>query len=122
MTEIISGLWIYSTQQANKIKNLEKFPMNFNVSFETLDTKKLFQHVLIQLPKIHSCLVNQKIVIVHSNSAGYMAPFLVACYLIKYGNMTVGDALNSIKSKMESAFEDKIHFSEILEALENKNI
>ena len=66
------------------------------------------------LEKIHLALQENKPVLVHCFAGMQRSCALVACYLIKYNNMTPDEAIDYIKLKRPIAFFGKVNFMETL--------
>jgi protein-tyrosine phosphatase len=66
------------------------------------------------LEKIHLALQENKPVLVHCFAGMQRSCALVACYLIKYNNMTPDEAIDYIKLKRPIAFFGKVNFVETL--------
>ena len=66
------------------------------------------------LEKIHLALQENKLVLVHCFAGMQRSCALVACYLIKYNNMTPDEAIDYIKLKRPIAFFGKVNFMETL--------
>ena len=66
------------------------------------------------LEKMHDTLQQNKPVLVHCFAGIQRSCALVACYLIKYNNMTPDEAIDYIKLKRPIAFFGNVNFMEIL--------
>ena len=66
------------------------------------------------LEKIHLALQEKKPVLVHCFAGMQRSCALVACYLIKYNNMTPVEAIDYIKSKRPIAFFGNVNFMELI--------
>jgi protein-tyrosine phosphatase len=62
------------------------------------------------LEKINKCLAENKKVILHCAMGISRSPSLTACYLIKFLNLTVKDAVKLIKQKRKESFETGFTF------------
>jgi hypothetical protein len=129
MTEFIPDLWLYTTSQVRKIntRHLLHIDTAKELDFLTGDPSrltheliKIYRFIKARLGDIHTQLSNHRLVIVSCKTAKYIGPLIIACYLIKYGEMTIGDALNSMKSKKADVFDGQIMYSQILERISEK--
>ena len=66
------------------------------------------------LEKMHLALQQNKPVLVHCFAGMQRSCALVACYLIKYYDMTPDEAIHYIKSKRPIAFFGRVNFMETL--------
>jgi len=66
------------------------------------------------LEKMHVALQENKPVLVHCFAGMQRSCALVACYLIKYNNMSPYEAIDYIKLKRPIAFFGKVNFMELL--------
>ena len=80
------------------------------------ECKKLLSliHETHVLEKMHLALEEKKPVLVHCFAGMQRSCALVACYLIKYNNMTPDEAIDYIKLKRPIAFFGKVNFMETL--------
>jgi protein-tyrosine phosphatase len=72
-------------------------PYDTNLFLQLLDDTNV-------LEKIHTSINNKEPVLVHCYAGQQRSCALVACYLIKYKNMTPDTAINYIKQKRRVAF------------------
>ena len=66
------------------------------------------------LEKMHEVLEKNESVLVHCHQGISRSCTIVASYLIKYKNMTPGEAVQYIKSKRPIAFHFGVHFKKLL--------
>jgi len=124
--EIIEYLYVGS---ASALNHSEKFNLIVNcttnvymktsvntiripIDDDPYDTK-LFLQLLDDtniLEKIHTSINNKEPVLVHCYAGQQRSCALVACYLIKYKNMTPDTAINYIKQKRRVAFIGNVTF------------
>ena len=80
------------------------------------ECKKLLSliHETHVLEKMHLALQENKPVLVHCFAGMQRSCALVACYLIKYNNMTPDEAIDYIKLKRPIAFFGKVNFMELI--------
>ncbi len=67
------------------------------------------------LEEIHKSIQNKKYVLVHCLMGQQRSCAVVACYLIKYHNLSPQEAINFIKSKRPIAFFGSVNFLEAIE-------
>ena len=129
MTEFIPDLWLYTTKQTRQMntRNLLHIDTARDLDFLTGDPSRLTQELIkiyrfvqSKLIDMHRELINNRIVIVSCKTAKYIGPLIIACYLIQYGEMTIGDSLNSMKSKKADVFDGEVMYSQILERISEK--
>ena len=73
------------------------------------------------LEHIHKSLSSGETVLVHCFAGMSRSATIVACYLIKYTNMSLLNAIEFIKTKRPIVFMGGIHFSSVLTAISNKH-
>ena len=71
------------------------------------------------LEKMHECIINNMPVLVHCFAGMQRSCALVACYLIKYNNMTPDEAIDYIKCKRPIAFFGNVNFMETIKFYQN---
>ena len=128
MCEIISDLWIYKYKEIKGITNVYLIDCFNDLNFLTNEPSRrkyelvtLYKYIIDKISIIDSKLKNNKTVIVACKTCKQLSPLLVACYLVKYGNMEIMDALMCIKSKKNNVFEEKVMFSNILDKIYSDN-
>ena len=128
MCEIISDLWIYKYKQIGNIGDVYLIDCYNDLNFLTNEESRrkyelvaLYKYIIQKISLIDSKLRNNKTVIVACKTCKQLSPLIVACYLAKYGNMEIMDALMCIKSKKSNVFEEKVMFSDILDKIYNDN-
>lgn len=67
------------------------------------------------LEQIHNCVKNGKPVLVHCAMGIQRSATIIACYLIKYYNLSFDKTIMYIKFKREQAFTTGITFKEAIE-------
>ena len=72
------------------------------------------------LEHIHESLTKGETVLVYCFAGMSRSATIVACYLIKYNNMSPDDAIEFIKTKRPITFLGGIHFSSVLKEINNK--
>ena len=121
------SLIVNSTPDINPLNKINKYndiyirlPINDNPD----DYSKLLPLIYKTnvLEKIHHSIINKKSVLVHCYSGMQRSCAVVACYLIKYHNMNVNEAIEFIQNKRYLAFYKNVHFIESIKKfyLENK--
>ncbi len=81
------------------------------------ENDKLLQHMEMRhvLEAIHECLEDKNhYVLVHCHAGRQRSCAVIACYLIKYHNMTAMDAVKHIKSRHREAFFGGINFADAI--------
>ena len=128
MCEVISDLWIYKYKEIKGITNVYLIDCFNDLNFLTNEPSRrkyelvtLYKYIIDKISIIDSKLKNNKTVIVACKTCKQLSPLLVACYLVKYGNMEIMDALMCIKSKKNNVFEEKVMFSNILDKIYSDN-
>ena len=100
----------------DNIINKYNIYMNLPVHDSPDECDKLLSliHETQVLEKIHLALQQNKPVLVHCFAGMQRSCALVACYLIKYNNMTPHEAIEYIKSKRPIAFFGNVNFMNTL--------
>jgi protein tyrosine/serine phosphatase len=104
-----------------KEKEVE-FPQNcnncFRISINDIPDESSHLLSLINttniLDKIHNQLINKDPVLVHCHAGRQRSCAVVACYLIKYYNMTPIETIDYIKSKRQVAFFGSVNFADTI--------
>lgn len=86
--------------------------IRLSIKDDPFECPKLYQ--LIEetnvLEVIHNHVINNQHVLVHCSMGAQRSCDIVACYLIKYYDLTPNDAIKYIKTKRPIAFLDKLIF------------
>ena len=132
MIEIIPNFWIsslkkFNAERINTPLNKVKIDTTNKLSFigkhrkYTGDLqKRILKNEILQLYKyvenvikIVNDNINENVITVVCSTGDQISPLIATCYLIKYGNMSFENALNSIKSKHNSVVNDQLFFDNI---------
>lgn len=124
--EIIEYLYLGS---ASALNHSEKFSLIVNCTMDVFIKKpentiripirdepyesNLFLQLLDEtnvLQRINTSIINKTPVLVHCYAGQQRSCALVACYLIKYKNMSAEEAINYIKQKRRIAFFGNVNF------------
>ncbi len=81
------------------------------------EAKKLFNLIKKEqvLEKINKSLLANEKVLVHCHAGMQRSCAVVACYLVKYNNMSINNAIKLIKEKRHIAFLNNINFIKTIE-------
>ncbi len=136
-TEIIPDLWIgnkYSIEDLiflseNRFKciinctrdldfnNNYTQAENIRVAIDDHPTSSLFEdnmdmyHKLLDIIKyIHSCLSQNKSILVYCHACKQRSPTIVVAYIMKYGRVSAKQSIEYIKSKREDCFTPRVNF------------
>ena len=134
--EIIPGLWlgniniaknnefftIYSiTTIINCTKDIpfySNYTKNVRISvnddLQKHEVDRMFDYLDTACDLIHEKLLNCESILVHCFAGKQRSATLVCAYLMKYGNMSLGVAIQSIKSKRDVIFTPTINFKNAL--------
>jgi protein tyrosine phosphatase len=87
------------------------------------EAKRLYNLIKAEqvLETINNSLANNKTVLVHCHAGMQRSCTVVVCYLIKYKNMSIEEAIKLVKEKRHIAFLGSINFIETIELVYNKN-
>jgi enamine deaminase RidA (YjgF/YER057c/UK114 family) len=90
----------------NYCKNCIRIPVNNSKK----DCNKFFNIITKTdvLEQIHTTIQNKKTVLVHCMEGMHRSCSLTACYLMKYKNMNVKDAMAFVKNKRSVAFNQGV--------------
>ena len=83
-------------------------------NLEKEEVDKFYEYLDKIIPLIHTHLNNNKTIFVHCYAGKQRSASIVACYLIKYGKLTLKQSIDSIKSKRLVAFTPGINFNDAL--------
>lgn len=72
------------------------------------------------LEHIHNSLIKGETVLVHCFAGMSRSATIVVCYLIKYTNMSLLNAIEFIKTKRPIVFMGGIHFSSVFTVISNQ--
>ena len=130
--EIIPNLWLGDDKSVfenmSTYKNLDFVFVNCNKDLEFLYKSKKYKdgqmklnlekYELIRFYKylndivifIYDNIKNNKSVIVHCNDGNQKSPTIVAAYLIKYGKMTIEQAIKLIRTKKNDCFFPNVDY------------
>jgi protein tyrosine phosphatase len=67
------------------------------------------------LETINNSLANNNTVLVHCHAGMQRSCAVVACYLVKYNNMSINNAIKLIKDKRHIAFLNNVNFIKTIE-------
>ena len=81
------------------------------------EAEKLYNLIKAEkvLETINNSLDNNKTVLVHCHAGMQRSCAVVACYLVKYNNMSINNAIKLIKDKRHIAFLNNINFIKTIE-------
>jgi hypothetical protein len=135
LSEIVSGLYIGNEKNSQTIGGNFDLVVNctpftpfaenckngvrISVIDDLSDSFPLFQILRdsLVLQDIHEMLKNRKRVLVHCQAGAQRSPAVVACYFIKYHNMTPTMAIEFVKSKRQIAFLWFVNFQKTLDLM-----
>lgn len=142
-TEILPNLWIsgivgvrsnifYKNNNIKCVINCSKdlpfyssdtlnvrIPVHDNL--KKIEIQNLYKYMEKATNIIHSHFKNNQAVVVHCYAGKQRSASIIVAYLIKYGNMSIEDAVNSIKSKRAYVFTPCNNFIEAIK-LFKKNL
>ena len=89
-------------------KNIQKY-----------EVEKILEYFNKTADNIYTSLNNEKGVLLHCNNCIQFSPSLAITYLIKYGKMTLEEAITTIKMKHNQVFIPDIKYKYLLELFNN---
>ena len=87
--------------------SIQDDPLEYNKLYNLIEENKI-------LEQIHKHLINIENVLIHCHMGMQRSCAVVACYLIKYHNLEINEAIEFIKSKRSIAFFGNVNFIETL--------
>jgi protein-tyrosine phosphatase len=132
-SEIITGLYLGNDKNSEDDSNSYSMIVNctLNLPFtisgteqvripindDPYDSIPLFQILRDTdvLDRMHNHLTNKSNILVHCQAGAQRSPTVVACYLLKFYNMSANDAINFVKSKRQEAFFWTINFQKTID-------
>ena len=92
---------------SNYTKNI-RISVNDNLEEEEID--KFYLYIDKGVDLINKEILNFKNILVHCYAGKQRSASIISCYLMKYGNMSLKESIESIKSKRSVAFTPEINF------------
>jgi protein tyrosine/serine phosphatase len=83
--------------------------------FTECDNMIVYMNYTNVLERIHNCRMNKKPVLIHCHAGMQRSAAIVACYLIRFYNMTPDEAIRFIKSKRPIAFYPQANFMKVIQ-------
>ena len=144
--EILPNLWLGDIRSArnkaffednniNIVINCSKdipfysnYTKNFRISIDDNLEKSEIDRFYLYIDKavnlINNEILNSKNILVHCYAGKQRSAALVSAYLMKYGNISLKEAIDSVKSKRLIAFTPGVNFENALVKYENylKNV
>jgi protein-tyrosine phosphatase len=96
---------------SNFTKNI-RISVNDNLQRHEID--RMFDYLDKACDLIHNSLLNSESILVHCFAGKQRSATLICAYLMKYGNMSLEVAIQSIKSKRDIIFTPIINFKNTL--------
>jgi len=96
---------------SNYTKNIR---ISVNDNLKKFEIDRMFDYLDKACNLIHEKLLNSESILVHCFAGKQRSATLVCAYLMKYGNMSLGVAIQSIKSKRDVIFTPAINFKNAL--------
>ena len=87
--------------------SIQDDPLEYNKLYNLIEENKI-------LEQIHKHLINIENVLIHCHMGMQRSCAVVACYLIKYHNLEINEAIEFIKSKRSIAIFGNVNFIETL--------
>ena len=89
-------------------KNIQKY-----------EVEKMLEYFNKTADIIHTTINNDKAVLVYCNNCIQYSPTIAVTYLVKYGKMSLEEAINTIKMKHGQVFIPHIKYKHLLELFNN---
>ena len=98
--------------------------IRLGVKDDPFESSKLYQLIKETniLETIHNHIINNKNILVHCSMGAQRSCAVVACYLIKYYNLTSSEAIQYIKTKRPIAFFGQVNFYNTIETIYKDSI
>lgn len=134
--EILPDLWIATTKNANNkninqltnikslincendlsfLENYKKYNTHISQNLIKYNSLKLHEYLLETTNFIKKSLESNKPILLFCDNATQKSPIIAAAYLVRFGNLSKVDAINSIKSKYSKAFYPEILYESSLD-------
>jgi protein-tyrosine phosphatase len=94
--------------------NTKNYRISIHDNLEEEEINKFYDYLNKIIPLIHDHLLNNDKILVHCYAGKQRSASIICCYLMKYGNMTLKQSIESIKSKRLIAFTPYINFKDAL--------
>ena len=83
---------------------------------------KVYEYLLETTKFIYKNLLNDEATLIYCENGNQKSATVIAAFLIKYGNHTKESAINTIRTKYNSAFYPEINYNYSLEMFYQKNL
>ena len=109
---------------AKDLKSLDSYSnyvYDIKKNIEKYELVKMYQYLSESVNYIHKNMLNDKSVLIFCENANQKASTVAASYLIKYGKLSLDDAIKVIRTKNKTSFFPNIDFYNALQMIDNDN-
>lgn len=109
----------------NCVKDLEflgsftDYVYNLKKNIEKYEIIQMYQYLVESTSFIHKNIMDDKSVLVFCESGNQKASTVIAAYIIRYGKISMDEAINSVRSKNSTSFYPNIDYYSALQLVYN---
>ena len=108
-------LYINCSNDLNFLGRAKEYNIEIKNNLEKYEILKMYQYLNETVEFIYKNLINFKPILVHCESGTQKSASVVAAYLIKYGKMTIEQAIKLIRTKKNDCFFPNVDYFYSLE-------
>ena len=97
----------------------ENVRISIHDNLENVEINRLYEYIPKAVEFIHKKILESKNILIHCYAGRQRSASIVTAYLMKYGHMSLKDAILAVKSKRVIAFSPGINFEKTLIKYEN---
>ena len=98
------------------------YVFNIKKNLEKYELVKMYQYLNESVNFIYKNIIQDNPVLVFCENGNQKSASIIAAYIIKYGKMSIDDAIKTIRTKNKTAFYPNIDFYTSLQMIDNGNL